>query len=478
MVVSMVLERRLLYQLKVADVSRSYCAKVQAGINGWLKNRAGVARSFPNAVWFGSSELGGIGEHELADEVNIEKILIFLRGMVRGATHQDSKFLELEEIMTQEKGGEVAPVFNGGGSGVRGGMGTWGCSMGEFLHGINATIPGGGELPGRRHCRDWAIVSLASCEREREILRAGCNRYRVWWGSYLLDCSGGERWRWGLGSVYQEKRRREWELLILNLGSVVHGERGGAVLPQLRLGVEGWLPINYKQEGECYAGRDANDRSRLIIHEVLDTKQGVVQVRTWVQKWGSGIGKNKSVAAKEEWEWLASEWEEARLLETHWERSTQLKKMAGTLKRVELWVSRGGSGAVGQVISKAEYSFQPGQYARGREMVQRFRRCDVRERRTRELTLLAGVGMEEVNWWEQEFDSVWLFSDGSVREDEERTTYAWTVRAWNGENKRELCWGGGERVGVAGDLLHSCGVMWTVGWTVVNYMSPWLGREG
>ena len=99
---------------------------------------------------------------------------------------------------------------------------------------------------------------------------------------------------------------------------------------------------------------------------------------------------------------------------------------------------------MGQVISKAEYSFQPGQYARGREMVQRFRRCDVRERRTRELTLLAGVGMEEVNWWEQEFDSVWLFSDGSVREDEERATYAWTVWAWNGEIKRE-CVGVEER---------------------------------
>ncbi len=47
LVVSMVLERRLIYQLKVADCTRKYCSRIQAGVNTWLKNKVGLPKSFP-----------------------------------------------------------------------------------------------------------------------------------------------------------------------------------------------------------------------------------------------------------------------------------------------------------------------------------------------------------------------------------------------------------------------------------------------
>lgn len=383
-----------------------YCSRIQSGINGWLKNRAGLARGFPNAVWYASKELGGVGELELFSEINIEKVLIFLRGLVRGVSHQDKQFLELEEVMTQEKCGEARPVFMEGGSNIKGGMGTWGCSLAEFLRSIDASIPGGGELAGRRHSNDWTIVSLATTDKEREQLRQGCCRYRVWWGSYLLDCSAGERWRWGLGSVAQDKRRLEWENLILLLGSEQPGVRGGVVRQHLQLGEEGWLPINHRQEGEWYAGRDSRDRSRMVFQEVRGIKQGVVVVKSWIQKAGGGIGKNNSVSAKSEWDWLASEWEGARLQDTHWERVNEMKYVVGAMQRVEMWVSRGGKGVVGQLINRTRYCFQPGQFKRGREMVRRVRLHDNIARRERELVGLAGVGMEEVEWWTLQYDSL------------------------------------------------------------------------
>ena len=78
--------------------------------------------------------------------------------------------------------------------------------------------------------------------------------------------------------------------------------------------------------------------------------------------------------------------------------------------------------------------------------------------------------MEEVEWWTLQYDSLWLFSDGSVKEDHNRATYAWTVYGLNGENKRELCWGGGEAVGVARHFINPCRVVWTVGWTMVGHV--------
>ena len=70
--------------------------------------------------------------------------------------------------------------------------------------------------------------------------------------------------------------------------------------------------------------------------------------------------------------------------------------MGGRLQRVEMWVSRGGKGVVGQLISRGSDFFQPGQFVRGKEMVRRVRVNDLRERRERELRVLAGVGMEEI----------------------------------------------------------------------------------
>ena len=76
--------------------------------------------------------------------------------------------------------------------------------------------------------------------------------------------------------------------------------------------------------------------------------------------------------------------------------------------------------------------------------------------------------MEVEGWWELQYDSLWLFSDGFVREDDQRGTYAWTVYARIGDERRELCWGGGERVGVARYFLHSYGIVWPAGRLMVD----------
>ena len=110
----------------------------------------------------------------------------------------------------------------------------------------------------------------------------------------------------------------------MELGSEVPGERGGYVQQHLRLGGEGWLPINCKQQGEWYAGRDLFNRGVLIIHQVLRVTQGEAVVQTWEQRAGGGIGGNKAVSAREEWEWLASKWEGGRLSNTHWDRKKKI----------------------------------------------------------------------------------------------------------------------------------------------------------
>ena len=89
LVSAMVIMRRVVYQLKVCDIKKRECEEMWSKVRGWIKKTAHVSRTFPTALVEGSTEWGGGGVSNIWMEVNLEKLVMIVRGSTRSEVGGD-----------------------------------------------------------------------------------------------------------------------------------------------------------------------------------------------------------------------------------------------------------------------------------------------------------------------------------------------------------------------------------------------------
>ena len=154
--------------------------------------------------------------------------------------------------------------------------------------------------------------------------------------------------------------------------------------------------------------------------------------------------------------------------EREWEQATE-----GRVSRVELWRGSDGECEVGKVVSIAREDWDSTTYLNERKREKNRKRRENIKKWGRELNFVSGVGSERNKWWEEGVftGGVRIFSDGSVKLNIKKSTYAW--EAWRKEISsgkwRRIAWGGGsERVGKRGMVIDQSGGFWFLSLAMVG----------
>ena len=123
----------------------------------------------------------------------------------------------------------------------------------------------------------------------------------------------------------------------------------------------------------------------------------------------------------------------------------------GKVSRVELWRGSDGKCEQGKIVSTGAEEWDVSALIQERIRSKHRQNREKRKQWSKELNYISGVGSESNNWWMEGVytGGVRVFSDGSVKEDLEVSSYGW--EAWRKKIStgkwHRVAWGGGDKRG-------------------------------